>query len=283
MIAEARSTPSPRVAALGGRPTPEGVAVNRTIPTIRALALALLLAAPAAAYTVFLRDGSKIAAREEYVIEGDKAIITLQNGTRTSISASEIDVERTRRANQTALGAAELLDDGSTTALPTTAAPPPKRERLSDLIAKRDARNQSQLSLPAEPERETVSKGPVADYRQLPPRPFASSEVAEEVQRLFRAQGVDQLVVRQGSRPDHLLLEVTANSEAAVFRSLEVAASSLLHLVDLYPGEVRALELALETFERESAGQFLISADAARLLTERGMEPSTFFVRQVRF
>ena len=63
------------------------------------LALCLWLAAPAAAYTIFLKDGSRIVSREKYRIQGDRAIVILENGTQTFIKATEIDVARTDQAN----------------------------------------------------------------------------------------------------------------------------------------------------------------------------------------
>ena len=61
--------------------------------------LVLGLAIPAHAYTIYLKDGSTLIAKEKYRVEEGKAIITLQNGTQTFIDASEIDVARTERTN----------------------------------------------------------------------------------------------------------------------------------------------------------------------------------------
>jgi hypothetical protein len=50
-------------------------------------------------YKIFLKDGSQISAKEKYIIKGDRAIITLPNGTQTFILLSNIDVPRTEREN----------------------------------------------------------------------------------------------------------------------------------------------------------------------------------------
>ena len=47
--------------------------------------LVAVLCAPLAAYTVILKDGSKLIAQQAPTFEGDQAIIVLQSGTRTSI------------------------------------------------------------------------------------------------------------------------------------------------------------------------------------------------------
>ncbi|HMB52750.1 MAG TPA: hypothetical protein VKU40_05500, partial [Thermoanaerobaculia bacterium] len=70
-----------------------------------ALAVAVLLAAlPAAAYTIYLKDGSRMIARDKYEIKGDQAVFVLQSGTRTTIDLDEIDVARTEKANESNLG-----------------------------------------------------------------------------------------------------------------------------------------------------------------------------------
>jgi len=100
---------------------------------------------------------------------------------------------------------------------------------------------------------------------------------------LFRAQGVEEILVYQGSRPEHVRMDVVASSEASVFRAIQVAASALLHVQETYAGKVTSVELVLETADRQQAGQFLIGQDAAHLLVDEGMEPSAFFIRYVRF
>ncbi|MDX1502197.1 MAG: hypothetical protein R3325_07525 [Thermoanaerobaculia bacterium] len=260
------------------------------MPTTRILLALLLLAAVAlpatAAYTVFLKDGSKIIAREPFTVEGEKAIIILQNGARTSIAATEIDLDRTREANRGNLGGSLVLDDGRTTEL-SGAPEPPKRETLSDLIARRQVGpgTRRTASDPADREPVTVDAPGSApsDFDAVPRRPFHNLEIAGEVQRFFRAQGVQQMLIYQGTRPRNMLLAVTTNSEASVFRALEVAAACLEHIQTSYAGEIDAFELAFATVDREPGGQFLLDAEAATLLTGDLVETSAFFVERVRF
>ena len=63
------------------------------------LAAASLLLATAA-YTIVLKDGSTLVAKEKYTVQNGRAIITLLNGTQTFVPADRIDVKRTEQANR---------------------------------------------------------------------------------------------------------------------------------------------------------------------------------------
>ncbi len=251
------------------------------------LALLALLAAPVSAYTVYLKDGSTIIARGPYHIEGDNAIITLQNGTRSSIQASEIDVARTREANQSDYGSAVVLQDGQLTELPSEPGPPPKKD-LSDIVGSgptAHSRPQARRPTPADsgssaPKRTAAG---YLDYLTAPRMPYRDLEVSSQLQRTFRAQGVEEVLIYQGTEQGHLLVDVTANSEASIFRSLKVAALALLRIREGAPGTVEALELVLATSNREPGGQFLITPPIAQELVSDEVEISRFFIENVRF
>ena len=245
-----------------------------------------LIATPLFAYTIYLRDGSKLIAREAYRIEGDRAIIVLENGTRTSLDASEIDVQRTQRANTSNLGTAIELQNSKILEY-SPDLDTPRKETLSDLVARRGPSRQSRppaLRPQAAPSTAaTRTRAGYLDYQALARRPYRDLDLATEIQRLFRAQGVGQVLLYQGTDEDHLLVEVTVNSEASVFRTLRVAAGALLHLRENFPGAVGSLELALATSGREPAGQFLLSPDLATRIADGELVVSRFFVDQVRF
>ncbi len=259
----------------------------RSIRTALVLLLALC-AAPLCAYTVYLKDGSKISAREPYVVEGEKAIITLLNGTRTSIDAAEIDVQRTREANRSDYGSAMVLEDGRLTELPPDS-PAPREQSLGDLIGQREPSAQSRppaIRAPAEsPAAGTADRDSAGtvDFQTLSRTPYRNIDLASELQRVFRAQGVEEVMIYQGSRTGSLLIDITANSEASVFRALEVASDALLHLRDDFPGQVEVFELSLTTSDREPAGQFLLGVGEALRLAAGEVETSTFFIENVRF
>ena len=240
------------------------------------------LAAPAAAYTVILRDGSQLIAQDPPVFEGDQAIIVLRSGTRTSIAADEIDMERTREANLHELGSAMVLENGEFKGQVQQPVPP-QEERLSDLIGKR-------------PKGGVVSRAPVArdsntsgrpsgrsglvDYER---KPYRDLEVLEAIQGAFRSQGVDAAKIYLGTSEERLLIEVETNSEAAVFRTLKVAAGALTHVRTNISATIEAFELVLTTASRSRAGEFLMTTEQASALVGGEVDLPTYFVEQVRF
>lgn len=256
------------------------IAVMRTTHRILAVcALLAVLGAPLAAYTVVLKDGSKLIAQQAPAVDGDEAIIVLQSGTRTSIASAEIDFERTREANRHELGSAMVLEGGELTTQPIQTEPT-QEKRLSDLIESRRERGAANRA-PVTRDRGgsqtsgTLAGGERAPYRNLP--------VLEAIQGAFRSQGVNTAKIYQGSAEDRLLIEVETNSEAAVFRSIKVAAGALSHVRANISAEIEAFELVLTTSSRSRAGEFLMTTEQAAAVTEGKIEISNYFVSQVRF
>jgi hypothetical protein len=251
--------------------------------------VALLLAAvsgPLLAYTIYLKDGSKLIAREVYRVQDGRAIITLQNGTQTFIDASEIDVERTRGANREGYGTALLLEEGKVVEGPIVREDQ-REETLLDLAARGEttARNRPQARRPERDDtagRQVTAAGFI-DLGAITRRPYANMQVSSELKRVFIGQGVEAIQIHQGTQPQRAFLEITTDSEASVFRALEACADALLHIRTQYPDQVESFEVFLLTSSRSRAGQFLLTADAASALAEDRIEPSNFFVRQVQF
>ncbi len=121
------------------------------------------------------------------------------------------------------------------------------------------------------------------DLSSITRRPYPNLEIATEIQRIFRAQGVEGLQIHQGTVSERPFLELSTNSEASVFRALEAAADALLHVRSQFPGAVDSFEMYLLTSSRDRAGQFLITEEAATALAENLVDTSVFFVRQVQF
>ena len=250
--------------------------------TLRIIALTALvsaLSAPLVAYTVVLKDGTKLIAQEAPEIDGAQAIIVLQSGTRTSIAAGEIDFERTREANRHELGSAMVLEGGELKAQPIEAEPA-QEERLSDLI---NRRRQSGTANRAPVTRESGSRVRSESDPGTERTPYRNLPVLEAIQGAFRSQGVDRAKVYQGSSESRLLIEVETNSEAAVFRSIKVAAGALSHVRANISAEIEAFELVLKTSNRARAGDFLMTTEQAAALVSGEIEISNYFVREVRF
>ena len=259
---------------------------RRPASALVVLLLGAVLAAPAAAYTVVLKDGSRIVADKEYEIRDGKAIITLPSGTQTFIDADEIDREATVKANRQGYGRATVIDRPDTERVKAAPEPKEPKKSLADLAQPDTALGR------LEPQRRdsrtadgSIARTPAGffDLSSLPPRACRDLDLATEVQRFFRGQGVDGVELYQGSQPDRLYAEITTNSEASIFRALEVAAEALLATRESHPGRVAALELYLATPERERAGQFVLTDELARVLVEDRIEVSRFFVENVQF
>lgn len=252
------------------------------------LAAVLLLSSPAAAYTVVLEDGSKIMAEKEYRVRDGQAIIELPNGTFTSIDVDQIDVEATREANEAGYGKAVVIE-GSETRTPDTRpqTQTEKRKSLADLVASREGgarleRHRREEASATETPTTTTQAG-FTDLQSHPRRPFRHGEIATEMQRFFRGQGVDGVELYQGTEPTRPFAEITTNSEGSVFRSLEIAAEALLAVQENHPDRVTALELLLATPERKRAGQFVLTRELARDLVGEEVEVARFFVDHVQF
>ncbi|HUO86490.1 MAG TPA: hypothetical protein VM617_03800 [Thermoanaerobaculia bacterium] len=248
---------------------------------VATLLAALLVAAPAAAYVIYLTDGSKIIAQGPYQVRDGKAHIVLQNGTRTFLDAAEIDVARTTEANRSNLGSALVIEGGEAVeARPEAPAPKPT---LRDLVQRAPAP-------PQRAPRESGSGSAAAvprtasghlDLAALPRRPLATQELATQIVEMFGEHELQPIQVTSGSAGGRVLIEATTSSEAAVFRTLAVAASSLVRLRQ-QGAELAAVELLLTTPGGERAGQFLLTPELAEELLEGRVDVATFFLAQVQ-
>lgn len=256
------------------------------------LALALIAAGPAAAYTIYLKNGdTPLIAEKKYEVRGDKAYIVLQSGTVTSIELAQIDIERTEEANARGdYGTAFVLGDEKTQEVPVPQARQQSQQTLADLIqagAAGPASRREERPEPAPgaetPSGPTVTPAGYPDLLSLPRRPPASSQLAEALSGAFQAQELPAVRVFSGSAAGRPLVEVTTGSERAVERALVVAALSLVQLADRYPQALQGLELLMVTPDGARAGQFQLTPEMASLLTTRRMDIDTFFVRYVQF
>ncbi|MEP7010998.1 MAG: hypothetical protein ABJC13_11805 [Acidobacteriota bacterium] len=262
--------------------------------------LLLLLAVPSYAYTVILKDGSKVQAKKKYRISGKNAVITLVNGSESFLPLTEIDVARTDRENQNDYGGtAVVLDSGKpdpgTAAAPTTA----PRGSLADLIKSRDVSTRlpepsvrpkgsgmtsgggtPSASTPSHPSATSPSAKYEAPAAKTAHRPYPNTAVADALAAYLRGQGIEEYRLYAGSKGGRVLVEVTTASEASAFKALTVTANALLELKDK---EIAALELAMETPSGERAGTFLITPEQATELAANKIEVSAFYVQNVQF
>jgi hypothetical protein len=258
---------------------------HRLLPL--AALLAVLLAAPLAAYTIFLKNGTSLMAKDKYTLKNGKALITLLNGTQTSLDAREIDVARTDQFNKNNAFNGTVIDQD-----PAVAEHDPQlghERHLADLIASRNAKPRELPTARRAPAPAETAAAPAVgtagwiDLSQLPSKPFPGLEIAADLQQFFHLQGLDELTVSAGTLKDRPLVNVVTNSEGSVFQALTIGANALLHLRDRFPGRVGALELVMITPGRQHGGQFVITPDMAADLVAKRVDATAFFVNNVQF
>ncbi|MCB1054292.1 MAG: hypothetical protein KDD11_02120 [Acidobacteria bacterium] len=250
----------------------------RTLRPLLWLFLFWLGAAPAFAYTIVLKDGSRVITREKYKIVNGKAILVLQNGTQATYDADAIDVPKTEQANQHGdYGSAVIFEDGKPVERPSAAPPPPPS--LSDLIQKQGAGLRQPTSRrPETPPSATGTDTPAAPEGR---RSFSVPELAAELQRYFRNRELEEVAVFGGSTPSSARIQVATPSEASVFRALVVAAKALQDIGERPGIGLSAIELEMATPSGEPAGSFRITPEMADELISKRTEVTTFYVKYV--
>ena len=255
--------------------------------TLLAAAILLLAAGPAAAYTIFLKDGSTLNAREKYRVVGDKAQITLPSGAQTTLPLADIDVPRTERGNASDFGSALIMEGPAAGPTPT---PVRQGPTLSDVAAVRapglpaarpaaapvGSREGQSASM------QRTGTGDV-DLTRVPRVPLSRHDISVQLGELLRAKGIERADLYEGTAPGRVLVDVTTNSEGAVFQALGAAAEALLAFDAKSPGAISELELYMSTDRRLRAGQFLLTPERARELVGKRVDVATFFLKYVQF
>jgi hypothetical protein len=264
---------------------------RRSTLTLPVLFCAFLWAGPLFAYTIYLTDGSSIQAKEKYKVVGARALITLPNGNQTFLPTKQIDEARTEQANKNDYGTAVVIDDSHQ---PPPPVPPTPDQSLSNLIhdkapeprqlppARRTRPGVATAPATATPGTLLKTKAGFADLSSLGRKPYSQLDVTAELQQFFHGQGVEEVEVYQGTQAERPLVEVTTNSEAAVFRALAVGATALLRIRDHHP-RIGAFELLLVTPGKERAGQFVLTPQMAADVVSRNVEVSAFYLSNVQF
>jgi len=240
------------------------------------VALFLLGGLPLAAYTIYLKDGSHIIAKQKYKVEGKRAIITLPSGTESFLDLAQIDVPKTDEANRQNFGTALVLNDGKLTNS-KPAPPPPKERTLGDLIEQRQVGPNIGL---AEGE---ANRAGGATPSSVTPKPYPDTEIVDRITHYLSARGLQQIVVLRGDRLERPRIDIVTDSESAVFRALEAGATLLAQLRQDHPKSILALALHLHTSSGEHAGDFILTPERASELLGGEEEVSEFYVRHVQF
>ena len=232
-----------------------------------ALAAFLSISAAALGYVVKLKDGSLIFARTKYTVKGDRAIITLENGTVTALKLSEIDVEGSEKYNQENFGNVIAIDTPESRK-PTPAPDAPQPPRVQDYIRQ----NKPRMELPPSASQKAASAaGSGPSFGTVDPN------LQGAFTRIFDGAGITQYKLTNFRGTTGVL--ITANTEEAVFNALNATARALTDPASR--GTPMTITVVLTTSSGESAGRLEMSPEQARLLVNGQVTAADYFVRNV--
>jgi hypothetical protein len=230
-----------------------------------ALAAFVAFSAVSLAYVVKLKDGSLIFARTKYTVKGDRAIITLENGTVTAIKLSEIDVEGSEKYNKENFGNVIAIDTPESR-LPTPAPEAPQPPRIQDYIKQ----NKPRMDLPpSASQKAAAGSGP------------SFGAVDQNLQgaftRIFDGAGITQYKLTNFRGTTGVL--ITANTEEAVFNAINATARAITDPASR--GTPITVTVVLTTSSGENAGRLEMSPEQARMLVNGQVSAADYFVRNV--
>ncbi len=261
---------------------------RRRHTTLLFLLSALLFAAPLAAYTVYLKDGSKIITKEKYRVRGSQAILTLPNGTETSYPLNAIDVVKTDQVNQSDYGTALVIEGGQARPLKAgERTEVPRQKRLADLISQGEVATRqlpTARRAPADPQAVAASaSSPWPDLMRFDRQLHPDRELVTQLEALFSGAGLTGTGIYQGTAGARALVELPTANEPEVLRALEIGADVLLKAQAALPGRVASFELLMVTPAKERGGQFLLTPEQAAAIVAKKVDPVVFFLTNVQF
>ena len=232
---------------------------------VLALFALLLAAAPVLAYVIKLKDGSLIFARTKYTVKGDRAIITLENGTVTAMKLDLIDVDGSEQYNKENFGNVVAIDTPDSRK-PTPRPDMPQPARVEDYIKK----NKPRMSLPPQGAK-AGPDGTGASFQPVDPNLQAAFA------KVFDGAGISQYKLTNFRGTTGLL--VTTNTEEAVFNALNAAARALSDPTSR--GVNLTIRIVLTSSSGESAGTLEMSPEQARQLVNGQISAADYFVKNV--
>ena len=233
--------------------------------------LLLLWSAAASAYVIKLKDGSMLFARMKYEVKGNKAIITLENGTVTQIDMAKVDVPATDEYNAKYSGNVIAIDTPEQRLLNAPGGPPTPVPNLQDL-----ARQSKLRSGPA-----GLAAKALSGDAETSSTSFQAPEALVQAAFSHVFDGASIPAWRLTNFRGKTRLLATTNSEEAVFNVLSAAARAVHDLAD--KGRETNVEIVLTTGTNEPAGTFEMTPDQAGRLVAGSVAVGDYFVRNVVF
>ena len=236
------------------------------------LALLVVASSAQAAYVVILRNGARVVAREKYQLKGSNVVVTLKNGTFTSIPLAHVDLEATEKVNARNLGDATELEWVDMATPTPTPSPTPSVATLGRIIPGL-ARPENDAARP------TPTPGITLRDVEYPDK---------QVERTFE-EGLERYHLylyrtSQGTQPRYLFIEVRVNGQAEVVKALQAITTTYHVLVESAADRApERVELQMLNESGKEAGLFrLAPEDAAELATAK-TTAEEFFIRKVIF
>ena len=229
------------------------------------LAALVLAAAPAFAYVIKLMDGSLVFARTKYTVKGDRAIITLENGTVTAMKLDQIDVDGSEQYNKENFGNVVAIDTPDSRK-PTVPPNMPQPARVEDYIREKKPR----MALPSQTDK-AAGGGSGPSFQPVDPN-LQSAFV-----KVFDGAGISQYKLTNFKGQTGLL--VTTNTEEQVFNALNAAARALSDPTSR--GVNITVHIILTSSSGESAGTLDMTPEQARLLVNGQVSAADYFIKNV--
>lgn len=255
------------------------MAIRRTLSLAgAALAGALLLALPAPAYLIILKDGTRIESADAPVAQGRNYVFHDKLGARKMIAISEVDPERTEAANKENFRDAYVLGEpepmkqrGETAARSPSLSEYIRQTRRSDITAP----TPTPPVVPGEAPASRPAERPVA----APPAPLLDPIVQEAFLRAYQSTALRGTRITQVGTGT-VRIQTVADSEPVVFGALVGTARGLKE-ARTAGRLVEKVELYMATSAGENAGKFLMTPDDAEALLNGTIPPAKFFVANV--
>jgi len=225
----------------------------------------VLAAAQAFGYVIKLKDGSLIFAKTKYTVKGDRAIITLENGTVTAMKVDQIDVEGSEQYNKENFGNVVAIDTPDSRR-PTPSAESPAPARIQDYIREKKPR----MALPSQAEK-AAADGAGPSFQPVD----ANLQLA--FSKVFDGAGITQYKLTNFRGKTRLL--VTANTEEQVFNALNAAARALSDPTSR--GVPTTIQIVMTSGSGESGGALEMSPEQARQLVNGQISAADFYVKNV--
>jgi hypothetical protein len=231
-----------------------------------ALLSTFLLCSAASAYVIKLKDGSLIFAKMKYTVKGDRAIITLENGTVTAMKLDQIDVEGSDKYNAENFGNVVAIDTPDGRKPTPIASAGPASPKLQDYIKDKRPR----MGLPA-PGDKAGADGSGPSFQAV------DANLQTAFTKIFDGAGITQYRLTNFRGKTGLL--VTANTEEQVLNALSAAARALSDPASR--GVPTTIKIVLTTSSGEVAGTLDMSPEQARQLVNGQISAADYFVRNV--